>query len=157
MRKQELRTRVLDRMPTEYPRSVGDVLVKIIDLTNVENWKTDDVENFWSKPRTETQLAFLTRLDRHTVHRALKVLLQDGLIKPSTQERNSYRVEVDAVLRLRSRYADRHTKHMEEKIMNADRMRFSRWDGLTGTFFPWRAVHPVPCTCAGFCSHPSTI
>jgi hypothetical protein len=157
VRKQDLRAKVLDRMPTRYPRSVVTVLVKVIDLTSVDNWKVSDVENFSSKPKTESGFAFLTNLERHTVHRALKTLLHDGIIKPSTQERNSYSINTDEVLRIPSSYTARHTKDLEEKIQNAVRMRFTRWDGLTGGFFQWDATHPAQCACDHFCSHPATI
>jgi hypothetical protein len=158
VRKQELRAKVLDRMPTRYSRGVVTVLVKIIDLTSVENWKTSDVEYFYSKPKTDMELAFLTNLARYTVHRAIKTLLHDGIIKPSTQERNSYSINPDEVLRIPSSYVARRTKELEEKIHNAVRMRFARWNGLTGRFWEWGKTHPAKCACSGlFCSHPSTI
>ena len=126
MRKQEIRGKVLDRVPGRYPRSVVAVLAKIIDLTSVPDWKTSDIEGFSSKPKTDAELAFLTNLERHTVHRALKVLLHDGLINPSTRERNSYTVNPDQVLLLPSIYKSKRTRALEQKIYNAIRMKFAR-------------------------------
>jgi hypothetical protein len=162
MRKHEAKGKVKDRLKSRYVGSVVAVLVAIIDALKVEDWKTSSIEDVFSRPKTDTDLAFATCLERRTVRRAANILLRDGFIKESPTTNHSYAVNTAQLLTLPSRYVSRRTKALEDRIKNAIRMRFSRWDGLTPAF-RWASTHPTPagdvqmCRCAGFCSHPSTI
>jgi len=162
MRKQEARGKVLDRFPSQYPKSVADVLVKIIDLIKVEDWKTDGIDCLYSPPKNHRELGFLVRSHAHTVRRALNVLLKGGFIVESIETRNSYRVNADQLLTLPSGYVTRRTEGLEQKIVNTVRMQFTRNPEKTPR---WRSTHPalkedgnLNCQCEKpFCSHPSVI
>lgn len=162
MRKQEARGKVLDRFPSQYPKSVADVLVKIIDLIKVEDWKADGIEGLFSPAKNHRELGFLVRSHARTVRRALTILLKGGFIVESTETKNSYRVATDQLLTLPSGYVTRRTEGLEQKIVNTVRMQFTRNPEKTPR---WRSTHPalkgdgtLSCQCEKpFCSHPSVI
>jgi hypothetical protein len=162
MRKNEARVKVLDRFPSQYPKSVADVLVKIIDLIQVDDWRTSGIEGLYSPRKTYRALGFLVRSHAHTARRALNILLDGGFITESTETRNSFRVNTDQLLTLPSGYVTRRTAGLEEKIINTLRMQFTRNPEKTPR---WRSTHPalkedgtLSCKCEKyFCLHPSVL
>jgi len=155
MLKHDARKQILDRAVTRYPKSVVSVLAKIVDLTRVPDWRTSHVEEFSSVPTPGGKLAFLTNLDRRTVHRALKALASDGVIKPSTREKFSYNVNPEALRMFASKYLTTRTRSIETKILNSIRMKFTRTPDKKAA---WADVHPEQCKCEPhFCSHPNVI
>jgi predicted transcriptional regulator len=159
MLKHKVRSTVLDRAVTRYPKSVVTVLARIIDLTRVDDWKHDNVENYFSTPTPILKLAFQTNLERHTVKIALNKLMRDGVIKANPREKGSYSVDPETLNSFASNYLATRTRSLEQKILNAIRMRFKRRGfperPLTSQ---WSDFHPVQCACElSFCSHPSSI
>lgn len=159
MLKHEMRKQIQDRAATRYPKSVVTVLAKIIDLTRVDDWKLDQVEHFFCTPTRTAKLGFLTNLERHTVNRALKVLARDGVIRPSVREKDSYSVNPETLKTFASKYLTTRTRSLEQKILNAIRMKFTRRGFPEKALTPeWASIHPVECACLPlFCSHPTTI
>jgi len=159
MLKHEVRRQVQDRAVTRYPKSVVTVLAKIIDLTRVDDWKLDHVENFFSTPTPLSKFAFLTNLDRKTVSRALKVLMHDGVIRADQRTKDSYSVSPETLKTFSSKYLTTRTRSLEQKILNTIRMKFTRRSFSEKALMPeWASIHPVQCACIPlFCSHPSTI
>jgi hypothetical protein len=154
MQKHITRRRILDRAPTRYPKGVVTVLLKIVDLVSVDNWKTDHIENFYSKPKSLLQLGFLTNLERHTVKKALICLLHDHVLTQNPHADGSYKVNTEVIDSMESNYWNSHAKHLAQKILNAVRMRYTR---NPAAVFPWREVHSQ-CLCVRpFCSHPAII
>jgi DNA-binding transcriptional ArsR family regulator len=159
MLKHEARKQVQDRAVTRYPKSVVTVLAKIIDLTRVDDWKLDHVENFFSTPTTVGKIAFLTNLERRTVSRALRVLKQDGVIRANCEATDSYSVNPETLKTFASKYLTTRYRSLEQRILNAVRMKLTRRGFPEKTLTPeWASIHPVQCACLPlFCSHPSTI
>jgi hypothetical protein len=157
VRKQEVTKKVIDRVAPAFSNAVGTVLLKIIGLTKVPDWKTSHIEGFYSTPTTNQKLGWLVRLERHTVRRAIKKLLHEGLITPSTSTRNSYIVNTDRISGFRSTYRASLAHVLGEKILNAVRMKFHRHPDRQPAAFA--SIHPLQdgkCKCEGsFCSHPT--
>ncbi len=153
MLKHEARKAVQDRASLRYPKSVVTLLAKIVDLTHVGNWQTDQIEHFASTPRTQTKLGFLTNLSERSVRKALKVLQRDAVIKSNPRQKGSYVLNPEVLLLFASKYLASQPRIVERKILRAVRMRFFR--------VPNRKVQPFAenhavCTCVPpFCSHPS--
>jgi hypothetical protein len=134
------------------------VLGKIIDLTRVDDWKLGHVENFFSTPTPVTKLEFLTNLERHTVVRALKTLVRDGVINANPREKNSYSINPETIRAFASNYLTRRTRSLERKILNTVRMKFSRKKPEDQISPAWSSIHPEQCACVPhFCPHPATI
>jgi hypothetical protein len=154
LRKQELTKKVIDRVASEFPKSVGAVLLRLIAITKVPDWKTSDIDGRYSTTATKEKLGWFRHLHRHTVRAALRTLLKNGLIKASTKERNSYTVNTQVVEGFSSTYRESLAHTLGEKILNSVRMKFHRHPEKTTP--RWASVHPEKCTCTGsFCSHPS--
>lgn len=157
MRKQELTKKVIDRVLPEFAKSAGAVLLRLIAITKVPDWKTSDIDGRYSTPTTNEKLGWFLHLHRHTVRAALRTLLEKGLIVASTKERNSYTVNIETVEGFSSTYRDSLAHTLGETILNAVRMKFHRHpDKKKPT---WASVHPLSrgkCTCTGsFCSYPA--
>jgi predicted transcriptional regulator len=161
VRRHEAKGKVLDRLHGRYSKSVVAVLKHIIELIKVEDWQTSGIEGLFSRPKTHAEMAFSTDLERHTVRRALRVLLQENFIMPSTETKNSYSVNTERLLAVPSNYVTRRTEALEQKIVNTVRMRFKREPEKQPKF---ASTHSAPdetghlrCECVPhFCSHPST-
>jgi len=159
MLKHDVRKLAQDRAVTRYPKSVVTVLGKIIDLTRVDDWKRDNVENYFSTPTPQSKLAFLTNLERRTVNRSLKILVSDGVIKTNPRSKGSYSVNPEVLRTFASKYLTSRTRSLEQKVLNAIRMKFKRRGFPEATLTPdWNDFHPLVCACLpSFCSNPSTI
>lgn len=159
MLKHEARKQVQDRASTRYPKSVVMVLAKLIDLTRVDDWKLDQVENFFSSPTSASKIGFLTNLERHTVNRALKVLMRDGVIRADQKTKDSYSINPETLKTFASKYLTTRTRTLEQKILNTIRMKFTRRGFPEKALTPeWASIHPVQCACLPlFCSHPNTV
>jgi AraC-like DNA-binding protein len=168
MLKHELRNRINDRATTHYSKGEVTVLKRILDATHVPDWKSSQVENCFSTPMSVTKWSFHTNLERHTVSRAIKKLLQECIICEHPVQKGAYNIMPEALLRLESKYSNSHSREIEQKILNAVRMRLRRRQAREGEDLnPLRFKHPehkpamyenevvmVPaCACAApFCS-----
>jgi hypothetical protein len=160
VRKHEAKGKVLDRLHGRYSKSVVAVLKHIIELIKVEDWQTSGIEGLFSRPKSHAEMAFSTDLERHTVRRALRVLLQEQFIMASTETKNSYGVNTERLLSLPSNYVTRRTEALEQKIINTLRMRFKREPDREPSF---SSTHSTPdkngclrCKCEPhFCSYPT--
>jgi hypothetical protein len=156
MRKQEVKKLVLDRAVTRYPKSVIGVLNKIIDLIEVEDWKVDEIDDRYSKATSVSRLEFLTNFEWHTVRRAIKTLLADGVIIKNPHAYDSYRVNVEVLQGMQSRFVANRFRNFERKVLKAVGMKFTR--NPERSVKPWSDVHPEQCACVPpFCSHPEAI
>jgi len=156
MRKSEVRKLVLDRAVTRYSKGVIAVLSKIIDLIEVEDWKVDQIEGRYSKPATVSKMEFLTNFEWHTVRRAINRLLADGVIAQNPHAYDSYRVNVEVLSAMPSRFVANRGRNFERKVLKAVRMKFTRNPERNAQ--SWPEVHPAQCACVPpFCSHPSAI
>jgi len=126
LRKQELTKKVIDRVLPACAKSVGAVLLRLIAITKVPDWKTSNIDGRYSTPTTNEKLGWFLHLHRHTVRAALRTLLEKGLIVASTKERNSYTVNIEAVESFSSTYRDSLAHTLGETILNAVRMKFQR-------------------------------
>jgi len=157
MLKHDARKLVQDRATTRYPKSVVTVLGKIIDLTHVGDWREDHIEQFFSTPTTVSKLEFLTNLEWHTVSRALKILLRDGVIKAHPQVKDSFGLNPETLQSFASKFLTLRSRSLDRKVLKAVRMKFTRNPNREAQQYD---IHPVgcPCVCVPyFCSQPSTI
>lgn len=130
MRKQEVKGKVLDRFPSVYPKAIVAVMVKIVELIKLENWKTDNIEGRYSQPKDRTALGFLVNCDRKTVERALNVLLHDGFIEQSPANLDSYSVNTSRLFDLPSKFMSRREHAAAVKRENTNRMRITRLEKM---------------------------
>ena len=162
MLKHKLKSMVVDRAPTRYPKSVVTVLQKILEFTYVPDWRKSAAEECFSRALPISKWAFHTNLDWKTVARVLKKLEKDGVIKVNPLEQGSYCVDPEAFRYMKSKFHNTSVKQLERKILKTVRMQFTRNPDKASR---WRSAHPAPkddgtltCACEKpFCSHPSVI
>ncbi len=130
MRKQEVKGKVLDRFPSVYPKSVVSVMVKIIELIKLDDWKRDSIEGKYSQPRDKTKLAFLVNYNRRSVERALEILLHDGFIEESPDTSDSYSVNTSRLFDLPSKFVSKKAAAEAARLKNSQRMRVDRLEKM---------------------------
>ena len=133
MRKQEAKGKVLDRFPSMYPRAIVAVMVKIIELIKLGDWKREHIDGKYSQPKDKKQLGFLVNLSSKSITRALGVLLTERFIEQSPDNPNSYSVNTSRLLDLPSSFKSRRESAETEKRKNRDRMRIARSEKLIAT------------------------
>ena len=130
MRKQDVKRKVLDRFPSVYPAAVVAVMVRIIELIKVDDWKRDNIEGRYSQPKDKTALGFDVNKNRRTAERALRVLLDAGYIEQSPENPDSYSVNTSKLFDLPSTFVSRKEKAETAKRENRQRMRIARLEKL---------------------------
>jgi hypothetical protein len=161
MTKFQARKKIRSKAPSQYSKAGVAVLLKLLDLLRMADWRHGSIEDVFSTPKNLSQMAALTNVNRRTVKRCVAVLVKDGVITPHVHTENSYRINIDELSGLEPRFIQERREGLLFRILNAWRMRFNRWDGLSGRFHQWPIIHPaatkegaLTCACVGFCSHP---
>lgn len=53
---------MIDRVASGFPKSVGAVLLRLIAITKVPDWKTSQIDGLYSTPATNEKLGWFLHL-----------------------------------------------------------------------------------------------